>query len=327
MTTLPKISIIIPVYNVEKYIEQCVRSLFEQTLKDIEFIFVDDCSQDNSITIVNQLMECYPHRKHQVKIIRHEVNKKLGSVRATGVRHAQGEYIAHCDSDDFIEKNMYEQMLSTAISGDYDMVWCDIMLCDHNGKDMKRVSQNLKNSNDPIKELLMCNIWPNVWNRLIKKSLFKEENLQLIEGAQWGEDLLQTCALFVEVKSFSHIPASFYHYRQINTSLMASINKSNIDSLVTTYQKLYDYLYTHTKDNYSKEINAKKIQAKFGILRRTDNRKLYYNLYPELKPRFYKSKPDWFLFTIAIWCIQHKMYFIGDFYFGFLKKILGKMRK
>ena len=94
----PLISIIVPVYNVSRYIERCARSLFEQSLNDIEYIFVDDCSPDNSIEILHQILSDYPSRMAQVKIISHEKNRGVAAARNTGLKLASGEFIAQCDS-------------------------------------------------------------------------------------------------------------------------------------------------------------------------------------------------------------------------------------
>lgn len=92
---MSKVSVIVPVYKVEKYIERCARSLFNQTLDDIEYIFVDDCSPDRSIEILNQVIGDYPRRKDQVQIIHHASNQGLALARQTGLKAATGEYIAH----------------------------------------------------------------------------------------------------------------------------------------------------------------------------------------------------------------------------------------
>lgn len=108
----PKISVIIPVYGVERYIEQCACSLFEQTMQDgIEFIFVDDCSPDKSIEILENVLREYPHREQQVKIIRHTENQGLGGARKTGMEYATGEYIIHCDSDDWVEPECMKRFI------------------------------------------------------------------------------------------------------------------------------------------------------------------------------------------------------------------------
>ena len=122
----PKVSVIIPVYGVEKYIEQCARSLFEQTMQEgIEFIFIDDCSPDRSIGILKEVLKEYPHREPQVKIIRHSENQGSGGTRRTGVENATGEYVIHCDSDDWVEPDMYETLYRKAAKEDADIVGCD----------------------------------------------------------------------------------------------------------------------------------------------------------------------------------------------------------
>lgn len=114
-----KVSIIIPIYGVELFIERCAISLFEQTLDDIEYIFVDDCTMDKSVQILQGIIAKYPQRKDNVFIIRHERNKGLASARKTGLKFVHGEYVAHCDSDDWLKgicmsictKKRYLQML------------------------------------------------------------------------------------------------------------------------------------------------------------------------------------------------------------------------
>ena len=123
----PKVSVIIPVYNVEKYMEKCCRSLFGQTLENMEFIFVDDCTPDNSISVIESVLQEYPQRKSQVKITHHDKNRGLPSARNTGLGLAQGNYIIHCDSDDWVAPFMYEKMYARAVAENADIVWCDIL--------------------------------------------------------------------------------------------------------------------------------------------------------------------------------------------------------
>ena len=103
---MSKISILVPIYGVEHYIERCARSLFEQTYPDIEYVFVDDCSSDQSIAVLEKVMEDYPLRKPHVKIIHHERNKGLSAARNTALEASAGDYVMHVDSDDYIEKTL-----------------------------------------------------------------------------------------------------------------------------------------------------------------------------------------------------------------------------
>ena len=97
------VSILVPIYGVEKYIRRCAISLFEQTYLNIEYIFVNDCTNDDSIIILENVINQYPNRQSQIKIIQHETNKGLGEARNTAVAAANGDYLFHVDSDDYID--------------------------------------------------------------------------------------------------------------------------------------------------------------------------------------------------------------------------------
>ena len=111
---MPKVSIVIPIYNVEKYIIKCAKSLFEQTLDDIEYIFVNDCTPDNSIKVLLEVLEQYPNRKQQVKIITHKINLGAAIARKNGILAATGKYIIHCDGDDWTAPDMYQRLYEKA---------------------------------------------------------------------------------------------------------------------------------------------------------------------------------------------------------------------
>ena len=117
-----KVSILIPVYKVEKYIERCARSVFEQTFGDLEIIFVDDCSPDNSITILKRVLEDYPDRKKQTRIIRHKKNEGLSGARNTAIKAATGDYIYFLDSDDEISKDCIQELIGPLKKTHYDFV-------------------------------------------------------------------------------------------------------------------------------------------------------------------------------------------------------------
>ena len=120
------VSVIVPIYNVGKYIERCAESLLSQTMKSgIEFIFVDDAATDNSIDILKTVIARHPERKDQVKLLTHPVNRGLPAARNTGMDAAEGEYIYHCDSDDYVEADMLRKMYMATLTRGADIVWCD----------------------------------------------------------------------------------------------------------------------------------------------------------------------------------------------------------
>ena len=131
------VSIIIPVYNSEKFMERCVRSLFEQKYQDIEFIFVDDGSTDSSMGILNQLLDEYPSVKERVVILTHSENKGCAMARLEGMKRATGEYLIQVDSDDYVTPDYVEKLVTSAKKYGSDVVVCDYFYFHDNHIDRK----------------------------------------------------------------------------------------------------------------------------------------------------------------------------------------------
>lgn len=213
----PKVSVVIAVYNVENYIAQCCHSLFSQTLDNIEYIFVNDCSPDNSIAVAKSVLEEYPHRKHQVKIIEHSVNLGVSRTREDGVKAATGEYIIHCDSDDWIETNMYELLYEKAISEQAGMVMCDVYYHDPvtsrsyygeaRPKDLssKSVLASCLHAQQPL-------LHGSLSNKLIKAVYY--ENVKWYENISFAEDLIACVQILKQPIKISYIPQALYYYRR-----------------------------------------------------------------------------------------------------------------
>ena len=140
VTSNPILSVIVPIYNVELYIEKCIRSLFEQTLLEIEYVFVDDKSPDRSVEILNDILEDYPSRKSNVKLISNAFNMGIGGTRQVGINNASGKYIIHCDPDDWVDVDYYEKLVAKAENEDCGMVLSDYYV-EHLNKSIY-ISQN-----------------------------------------------------------------------------------------------------------------------------------------------------------------------------------------
>ena len=123
------VSVIIPIYKVESFIVRCVESLFNQSLSEgVEFIFVNDATPDRSVELLQEQLGFFPSRKEQVILLEHAENKGLPAARNTGLSVAKGEYVFHCDSDDFLEADGLEKMYKAAKEQEADIVWCDWFL-------------------------------------------------------------------------------------------------------------------------------------------------------------------------------------------------------
>lgn len=207
-----KVSVCVPVYKVEKYIERCARSLFEQTVADgIEFIFVDDCSPDRSIEILKHVLEQYPGRKSQVRIVRHEVNKGLLEARQTAIGVASGDYIIHCDSDDGVDPDLYERMMAEADAGSLDVVVAPIRMIWDSGNE-KVVDADCKSVDDYFKRFFGAPGFNSMINKIVNRSVYDRVSFDRGKCGYYGEDLLLMAQLLAECRTIGFVHNSFYNY-------------------------------------------------------------------------------------------------------------------
>lgn len=205
-----KVSILVPIYGVEKYIEQCAESLFAQTYDDLEYIFVNDCTPDNSVEILRQVLEKFPQRKPKVTIINHDHNRGSGASRKTGLEHATGDFVAFVDSDDFIPVDAIEKLVSRQKETGADMVdgACD----EYSGGTLGGSIFPYKGKRY-VEKLIIQNVVPHhVWGRLIRRSLFTDNNINFKEGVNQAEDYSIIPRIAYYAKR-SWTDAVVYHYR------------------------------------------------------------------------------------------------------------------
>lgn len=287
-----KVSVIVPVYGVEKYIERCVRSLFEQTLDDIEYIFVDDCSPDNSIAILNDIIEKYPNRKAHTKVIRLQKNCGLPTARKEGINVASGEFIIHCDSDDWVDVTMYEDLYNKAIEGNHDIVICDYFIS-KTLEDNLHITQDIKPlSSQLLHDLLSEKIHGAVWNKLVKKNLYDNEIIYPICNLR--EDLALIVQLVYYSKSIGYINKPYYHYfHNIGsiTQQKLSVEKSIERGLqaIRNCELMENFLSSKScKHEYESELTNMKLRLKIGVafLTKTrEGREQWSQIFPELSIR------------------------------------------
>lgn len=249
-----KISICIPIYGVEKYIERCAISLFEQTYSNIEYIFVNDCTIDNSVNILKSTINRYPNRINQIKIINHKQNMGLGAARNTGIENATGEFIIHIDSDDFVEINIVEELVKQQKINNADIVSCGY-LAHHKLKTDIYQPFNSYNIEDTISQILSRNITVAIWGRLIRKSLYQNHDIKVPQGINMGEDYVTIPKLLYYAKKIDFVNYSLYHYDCYNSnSYTASFSEKNVNQVLNCFNELK--IFFQNKDySYSKEID------------------------------------------------------------------------
>ena len=184
-----KISVIVPVYNIERYLNKCLNSIVAQSLKEIEIIIVNDCSLDNSLKIIERYMK----KDKRIILINKIKNEGLTSARNSGLEIAQGKYILHIDGDDWIEQDYLKDMYETAEKYKADMVVSDFYFDYENEKLVYQSDQfgitGEKIENKNAIENLCYGSFPAIWNKLIKKEIYIKNNIKFPNGISIGEDL------------------------------------------------------------------------------------------------------------------------------------------
>ena len=239
------VSICVPVYKVEKYIERCILSIMGQSYRGkMECLIVDDCGTDSSISIAEQLISEYkgPITFH---ILHHEHNRGLAAARNTAVEAAQGDFIVHVDSDDWVEPTMIEELVAKQLETNADIVSCNA-IAHYPHKEELLTEPDYASKEEMMRSLLQLTLDHVIWRRLIRTSLYTENHITAVEGVNIGEDHYTVPRLLFYAKTFAKCNAALYHYNCMNVnsyiqSAETSFNAKRMMSDVASLDILIDF--------------------------------------------------------------------------------------
>jgi glycosyltransferase involved in cell wall biosynthesis len=242
-----KVSVLVPIYGVEKYIGQCAKTLFAQTYNNIEYVFVDDCTPDNSIEVLQQVLVQYPQRKNQVRIIRHEHNRGLGAARKTAFEAATGDFVVNVDSDDYLALDGLEKLVKNQQQTGADIV--SSAYCSHyeDGQIVRRSEPNISRAASLKLMLIQNTLLPHIWARLIRRTLYIEHGISSLEGINMAEDMALTPRLIHAARSISYIDDVTYYYR--DDSLASTFTNHLSEKHVESYLKANQVLWQYFRNN------------------------------------------------------------------------------
>ena len=205
--TMIKVSIIVPVYNAEKYLSRSIDSILRQTLSDFELILVDDGSIDKS----GEICEEYARKDSRIKVI-HKTNGGVASARQAGISVAHCVYSIHIDPDDWVEPSMLEELYNTAIINNADVVTCDFYYEKGNKTVYCKQKPHSTGSNDMLRSILSDQLHGSVWNKLIRTELYEKLGISFPENMTYMEDTFVVCSLFMHPLRIEYVPKAYYHY-------------------------------------------------------------------------------------------------------------------
>ena len=236
-----KISVIIPVYNSDIFLEKCLNSIINQTLKEIEIIIVNDGSKDDSLKIINN----YINKDQRIILINKLKNEGVSSARNSALKIVKGEYIAFIDSDDYIEKEYLERMYLKAIKKNLDIVISNIKL-DYLTTSELLIDLNIEENEilfgeEYLKRFFLYNGYGYLCNKLIKKSLFKKNNICFSIENSFMEDFEVICKLAFNTKRIGKLNQSYYHYIQHKNNNSRIMSIERLKSMIRVYNNLIIY--------------------------------------------------------------------------------------
>lgn len=264
---IPKVSLIVPIYNVSKHIECCAASLFEQTFDELEYVFINDCTPDNSMEVLRETIDKYPARADQVRIFNHEKNRGLAAARNTGLEMAKGEYILHIDSDDFVEKNMTGLLYEKAIEEKADIVITPYVLEWKNAKKIL-VEPFSTQPKEYVNLLLAGCVSPGVAGKLIRKNLYVENNISGFEGINMGEDYVTSPRLAYFANKIAMVDKPLYHYVQTNESAYTkTYTARSIENLIFVLNALGNFFSQKPDfEKFRKSLEQGQLKKKIDLL-------------------------------------------------------------
>lgn len=241
-----KVSIIVPVYGVEKYIDKCLNSLVKQSLKEIEVIVVNDGTKDNSQKIVDKYVKKYPDKiKSYIK-----ENGGQGSARNYGLKKATGEYIGYVDSDDFVEKDMYKKLYNKAKENNYDIVVCGNYNVSEDYQN-KNIDAFINNYNTDLENIFFGKM--AVWNKIYKRDILIKNKLEFKEKV-WYEDLAFTLKAIMNSNTFAFIDEPLYDYLIREGSTMNNSNVQRNLEILDAFNDILSYIKHNKKEEYFSKI-------------------------------------------------------------------------
>lgn len=277
------LSVIVPVYGTERYIERCVRSLMEQSIENVEYIFVDDATEDRSIEILEKTVGDYPGR--HVTILHNPANLGLAETRFTGIRAARGEYVYNCDSDDWLDTSMLQQMMDKALETDADIVACNAVA--EYGTHTREINYTPDISEETVQNGLLAlkvgEAEVALWNKVIRKSLIIRHSILPYPGVNMGEDSALTVRLRYYSRKTVIIHSHLYHYNLSNSNSMTSQpNVETVRQQMELARQIENFFINQGRiDDFRPLVNWYKFAAKRDLIYRFKAYRCWKHFFPE----------------------------------------------
>ena len=272
-----KVSIIVPVYNVDKFLHKCVDSILAQTLTDFELLLVDDGSKDNSGLICDK----YAAKDSRVRVF-HKENGGVSSARNLGLENAQGDWIIFIDSDDWIEPNMLKDIYEKAILEHADLVYCDLRMIFNNHTEILHIAEYNTNKTKMLNNFIKSTFGTAV-GMLAKKNLYESNEIRYPIGVKFCEDFYVAIRLMLYSEKICYIPTTYYYYnRQNEASASHSFSYRDSDGVQWVFMDTIDLFQREGRYNeYSEALSWRLLKSKQDLVLNEDTYDKFLSTHPD----------------------------------------------
>ena len=320
MANFPKISVIVPVYNTEKYLHRCIDSVLAQTYKDFELLLIDDGSKDSSGAICDE----YAARDSRVKVF-HKENGGVSFARNAGLAIASGDWIMHLDGDDWIAPDIQERLIRKGEDTGADIVMGDFLFA-YSDRDILYSLPDWDNNKTASLNRYITSVWTCVWGGIHKRSLYEVYQLKSPQGVTYCEDFHLMARLCYHAKKVVNVHQPFYHYRQQEGSVMHNLNKKTERDEQWVYQDIIRFFKEQgVYDDYRKSMCWRMLKATQELVLDKSTWKTFQEMVPEKKHYIWDCPYINRKLKMNMWCLTHHLSWISQLMLNLRKLRHGRI--
>ena len=320
MANFPKISVIVPVYNTEKYLHRCIDSVLAQTYKDFELLLIDDGSKDSSGAICDE----YAARDSRVKVF-HKENGGVSSARNAGLAIASGDWIMHLDGDDWIAPDIQERLIRKGEDTGADIVMGDFLFA-YSDRDILYSLPDWDNNKTASLNRYITSVWTCVWGGIHKRSLYEVYQLKSPQGVTYCEDFHLMARLCYHAKKVVNVHQPFYHYRQQEGSVMHNLSKKTERDEQWVYQDIIRFFKEQgVYDDYRKSMCWRMLKATQELVLDKSTWKTFQEMVPEKKHYIWDCPYINRKLKMNMWCLTHHLSWISQLMLNLRKLRHGRI--
>lgn len=316
-------SIIVPMYNVSGLMERCVQSLLNQTYRNLELVFINDCSTDNTLLVLQRMLDAGNARDIECKIVSHDRNRGVAAARNTGLDTATGDYVYYVDADDYIELDAIEMMASIVNHKDVDIVACEWALVF--GTNQRNMSlPKVCTGEELFRQMSYGKCRWNLWLFMVRRSLYTDNGFSFVEGVNMGEDMMLMLKMSTMAKTVEVVHRSLYHYIQTNVSAMSKDISSYYGQISSNVANVESFIKTAFGSKYDSEIAQLKLSLKLPLLisPKSENYKQWQEWWPETNGAIMDNPYLSWRTRLLQWAASHGWYWIIKLYFYCVIKVV-----